>query len=198
MFKPRTLNDTYCLANLQEATNESRAKSKPVYSGYKNVTSTSSRSYGGSSMPTTNNRPLLALPAPKHTVKSGRKQLSKQEYEEKRAKNQCFYCDQKYVPGHKCSGQMFVLEVLVEDEEEHVEEGCFEECLAEDFNPGSNGNAELQTDIKGLLEDLRMYPPTQKDIIETMVRELLDSGVIRQSNSPFSSPIVMVKKKDGS
>ena len=42
------------------------------------------------------------------------------------------------------------------------------------------------------------YPPAQKDTIETMVKELLDSGVIRPSNSPFSSPIVMVKKKDGS
>nr|GEV03194.1 hypothetical protein [Tanacetum cinerariifolium] len=31
-----------------------------------------------------------------------------------------------------------------------------------------------------------------------MVHGLLDSCVIRQSNSPFSSPIVMVKKKDGS
>ncbi|GJZ83951.1 transposon ty3-I gag-pol polyprotein [Tanacetum coccineum] len=49
MFKPRTLTDTYCLANLQEATNESRTKSKPVYTGYKNVASTSSGSYGGSS-----------------------------------------------------------------------------------------------------------------------------------------------------
>ncbi|GJV00541.1 putative nucleotidyltransferase, ribonuclease H, partial [Tanacetum coccineum] len=325
MFKPRTLNDTYYLANLQKATIESRAKSKPVYSGYKNVASTSSRSYGESSMSTTNNRPLLALPAPKHTVNSGRKQLSKQEYEEKRAKNQCFYCDQKYVPGHKCSGQMFVLEVLVEDGEEHVEEDCFEECLAEDINPvfqeqnpqislnalsgittyqtmrikgqatggsqlasqhecksfqwklqgetfdadfiilplggcemvlvlrgtkqselqwmqggqlprqggesysiwpavslnlmlGSNSNAELQTDIKGLLEEFEdvfaipnclppkrslehktplkegvtyvnirpyRYPPVQKDTIETMVQELLDSWVIRQNKFPI-------------
>nr|GFB69974.1 reverse transcriptase [Tanacetum cinerariifolium] len=30
-----------------------------------------------------------------------------------------------------------------------------------------------------------------------MVKELMDPGVIRASQSPFSSPIVMVKKKDG-
>nr|GEX39359.1 hypothetical protein [Tanacetum cinerariifolium] len=41
------------------------------------------------------------------------------------------------------------------------------------------------------------YPPNQKDAIECMVKELMDSGVIRASQSPFSSPIVMVKKKDG-
>ncbi|GJW99634.1 retrotransposon-related protein [Tanacetum coccineum] len=42
------------------------------------------------------------------------------------------------------------------------------------------------------------HPPTQKDAIESMVKELLDSGVIRHSQSSFSSPVVMVKKKDGS
>ncbi|GKD30590.1 reverse transcriptase [Tanacetum coccineum] len=41
------------------------------------------------------------------------------------------------------------------------------------------------------------HPPNQKDVIELMVKELLDSRVIRPSHSPFSSPIVMVKKKDG-
>ncbi|GKE40572.1 putative mitochondrial protein, partial [Tanacetum coccineum] len=42
-----------------------------------------------------------------------------------------------------------------------------------------------------------VHPPNQKDAIEGMVKELMDSGVIRASQSPFSSPIVMVKKKDG-
>ncbi|GJW58700.1 hypothetical protein Tco_0105431 [Tanacetum coccineum] len=73
MFKPRTLADTYCLANLQESTNESRTKSKPVFIGYKNVASISSGSYGGGSLGTMNNNPLLALPAPQQTANSGRK-----------------------------------------------------------------------------------------------------------------------------
>nr|GEU29803.1 putative reverse transcriptase domain-containing protein [Tanacetum cinerariifolium] len=36
----------------------------------------------------------------------------------------------------------------------------------------------------------------QKDVIESMVHELFDAKVTRPNNSPFSSPIVMVKKKD--
>nr|GEY96682.1 reverse transcriptase [Tanacetum cinerariifolium] len=40
------------------------------------------------------------------------------------------------------------------------------------------------------------HPPIQKDAIENMIKELLESGVIKPRQSPFSSPIVMVKKKD--
>ncbi|KAL4346612.1 hypothetical protein GQ457_17G009440 [Hibiscus cannabinus] len=42
------------------------------------------------------------------------------------------------------------------------------------------------------------YPAYQKDEIEKMTRELLSSGLIRDSTSAFASPVVMVKKKDGS
>ncbi|XP_021971560.1 uncharacterized protein LOC110866725 [Helianthus annuus] len=42
------------------------------------------------------------------------------------------------------------------------------------------------------------YQVAQKDIIENMTKELLDSGVIRGSTSPFAAPVVLVKKKDGS
>ncbi|XP_074293193.1 uncharacterized protein LOC141620149 [Silene latifolia] len=38
----------------------------------------------------------------------------------------------------------------------------------------------------------------QKDIIESMTTELLENGVIRNSTSPYASPVVLVKKKDGS
>lgn len=41
------------------------------------------------------------------------------------------------------------------------------------------------------------YPHYQKSAIEKIVQELLKSGVIRPSQSPFSSLVLLVKKADG-
>ncbi|GKE55852.1 hypothetical protein Tco_1495037 [Tanacetum coccineum] len=40
------------------------------------------------------------------------------------------------------------------------------------------------------------HPLVQKDAIEAMIKELLESGVIKHSQSYFASPVVVVKKKD--
>lgn len=42
------------------------------------------------------------------------------------------------------------------------------------------------------------YSPSHKDEIERQVKELLASGLIVPSTSPFASPVLLVQKKDGS
>ncbi|BAT81659.1 hypothetical protein VIGAN_03144100, partial [Vigna angularis var. angularis] len=40
------------------------------------------------------------------------------------------------------------------------------------------------------------YPHVMKGEIEQQVAEILRSGVIRPSHNPYSSPVILVKKKD--
>lgn len=44
----------------------------------------------------------------------------------------------------------------------------------------------------------RCIPPSEYEVAKAHIRQLLDAQVIRESSSPFASPIVLVKKRDGS
>lgn len=44
----------------------------------------------------------------------------------------------------------------------------------------------------------RRIPPSQYETVKAHINQLLESQVIRESSSPFASPVVLVKKKDGS
>jgi hypothetical protein len=41
------------------------------------------------------------------------------------------------------------------------------------------------------------YAPSQKDELEKQINEMIRKGVIQPSHSPFASPVILVKKKDG-
>ncbi|GKE06788.1 transposon ty3-I gag-pol polyprotein, partial [Tanacetum coccineum] len=135
MFKPSSLEDAFSLSSLQETT---LALVKQRYTLILSTprTTTSIFVNKNATYPAKNTS-TLALPAPiSQTVTKNnpvfgsrpRKMLSQKEYDEKRANNQCFYCDQKYMHGNKCEGQMFTIEIRGEEED------IFEDCLEEESN----------------------------------------------------------------
>jgi len=56
----------------------------------------------------------------------------------------------------------------------------------------------LSPDSKPITVKPYRYPHSQKTELENQVQSMLDSGLIRLNHSPFSSPMLLVKKKDGS
>ena len=53
------------------------------------------------------------------------------------------------------------------------------------------------TDETPVRQRYRRLPPSQYEEVKAHIRQLLDQGVIRESSSPYSSPLVIVRKKDG-
>jgi hypothetical protein len=56
----------------------------------------------------------------------------------------------------------------------------------------------LQPDTKPINIKPYCYPHFQKEAMTSMIAEMLKDDIIRPSTSPYSSPVLLVKKKDGS
>ena len=71
------------------------------------------------------------------------------------------------------------------------------------LNPTELGKTELMShhidtgDHPPTRQPLRRTPFSLRKRINEMVKEMLDMGIIKQSSSPWASPVVLVKKKDG-
>ena len=84
---------------------------------------------------------------------------------------------------------------------------CVRELIAEykdifaSTNPGVTSKVEHSIDT-GDNRPIYSAPfrtsPKEKQIIDAEVKKMLDSNIIRPSKSPWSSPVVLVEKKDGS
>nr|GEV19300.1 reverse transcriptase domain-containing protein [Tanacetum cinerariifolium] len=151
MFQDNTLSESYQLARMQKATNTILKPRNGVQKPYR---------------------------------------LTQKELE-----SQCFYYDQKFVPGRKSSGQLHSIEVIVEGDLDNYIDGddeTYEDCVGDMVGVTDSPQITLNA-LSGLNYYqtysyvkwrvlgvcLQRYPPNQKDAIEGMVKELMDSGVIR-------------------
>ena len=57
---------------------------------------------------------------------------------------------------------------------------------------------EIHTTGRPIRQPFRRQNPIIREIEQQQVKEMLRDGVIRPSSSPWASPVVMVKKKNGS
>ena len=56
----------------------------------------------------------------------------------------------------------------------------------------------IRTEGPPIRQPIRRLPEALKRAVDVETKQMLDEGVIRTSSSPWSSPVVMVRKKDGS
>nr|GEU51040.1 hypothetical protein [Tanacetum cinerariifolium] len=157
MFQANTISEAYQLARMQEATNTIL---KPRYNTPLLPTpkqSTTTTTYASKAMTTPTKTNSIGQNSRYVTRNWVHKpyRLTQKELEDKRAKGQCFYCDQKFVPGHKCSGQLHSIEVITEGDLDNYIDGddeTYKDCVSDMGNEGMMKQAELSS------MDLCVYP----------------------------------------
>ena len=126
MFKPQTLHEAYGLARIQAINNKSLMnKLKGAEDGSQQVMSGNEHA---KITPPVNASKLPLLPTPTTeplASKSGTlssKRLTSDEFELKRAKGECFWCTERFVPGHKCKNKQIYMLKVIDDEDDEGDE----------------------------------------------------------------------------
>ncbi|GJU69088.1 disease resistance protein [Tanacetum coccineum] len=177
MFQANTLSESYQLARMQEATNTilkpryntpllpTPKQSTTTYASKAMTTPVKSNSVGQNSGYVTRNGVHKPY------------RLTQKELEDKRTKGQCFYCDQKFVPGHKCSGQLHSIEVIAEGDLDNYIDGddeTYEDCVGDMVGVTDNPQITLNA-LSGLnsYQTMRVRCRVGKQ----MVHILVDCGI---------------------
>lgn len=80
---------------------------------------------------------------------------------------------------------------------------CFKSITVFSAHKGDLGCTTLLSHNIPLLDDTpvrqwyRQIPPSEYEVVKAHINQLLEAQVIRESCSPYASPIVLVKKKNG-
>ncbi|KAL0462917.1 UNVERIFIED_CONTAM: hypothetical protein Slati_0179300 [Sesamum latifolium] len=146
MFRPKNLQEAICLAKLQEQAiylaNKLTSHSYPFHPKPSPMPSKQSPLLPTLTTTHHNNHPHYTKPPhqPNHNTKLPPRygsRLTPHELDEKKAKGLCFACDEKYIIRYQCSGQkqLYIMEVLEDEDEELVDEGSAEgkpDCILDD------------------------------------------------------------------
>nr|GEU79284.1 hypothetical protein [Tanacetum cinerariifolium] len=125
---------TYGLARMQEATNTIL---KPRYNTYLLSTPEQFTTTYVSKAVTTPVKSNSVGQSSRYVTRNGAHKpyrLTQRKLEDKRAKGQCFYCDQKYAPCHKCSGQLHSIKVICGDDfDNHIDgdDETYQDCVGD-------------------------------------------------------------------
>ena len=107
------------------------------------------------------------------------------------------------LPAHMANVYNRATEVLDVDQKATVHDLLAE--FDDDFaaSPGDMGRTSLTRhridtcDTPPIRQPARWLPPAKQAEADAAVHEMLQNGVIEPSDSPWSSPVVLMKKKDG-